>query len=137
MLGIDGDRQADRENHGGPYQAVCLHSIEAMERIRADGHQAFPGAYGDNLTLAGIDWAALRSGDRLEIGPPGAGPLLRLTDDATPCSKQARWFVGGRIGRISITAYPADVRWYASVVREGPVAAGDPVALIPREGSGD
>lgn len=129
-LGLDGDQQADRVHHGGPYQAVCLHSIEAMERIRADGHQAFPGAYGDNLTLAGIDWAALRSGDQLEIGEPGAGPLLQLTDDATPCSKQARWFVDGRIGRISVTAYPQDIRWYASVVREGPVASGDPVALV-------
>lgn len=135
-LGVDGDRQADRRHHGGPYQAVCLHSIEAMERIRADGHQAFPGAYGDNLTLAGIDWAAVRSGDRLEIGDPGIGPLLQVTGDATPCSKQARWFVDGRIGRISIAAYPADIRWYASVVREGPVAAGDPVALIPRESDG-
>lgn len=135
-LGVDGDRQADRVHHGGPDQAVCLHSIEAMERIRGDGHQAFPGAYGDNLTLAGIDWAGLGSGDRLEIGEPGIGPLLRVTDDATPCAKQARWFVDGRIGRISIAAYPADVRWYASVVREGPVAAGDPVALIPRESDG-
>lgn len=135
-LGVAGDRQADRVHHGGPYQAVCLHSIEAMERIRADGHQAFPGAYGENLTLAGIDWAALRSGDQLEIGEPGTGPLLQLTDDATPCSKQARWFVDGRIGRISVTAYPADVRWYASVVREGPVAAGDPVTLARRETAG-
>jgi MOSC domain-containing protein YiiM len=128
-LGIDGDRQADRRVHGGPFQAVCLHSIEAMERIRADGHQAFPGAYGDNLTLLGLDSADLRGGDRLEIGEPGTGPLLQLTDDATPCSKQARWFVDGRIGRLSVTAYPADIRWYAAVVREGPVAAGDKVRL--------
>ena len=131
--GIDGDRQADRKHHGGPLQAVCLHSIEAQERIRADGHRAFPGAYGDNLTLAGIDWGALRSGDRLETGAPGEGPLLQLTDDATPCSKQSPWFVDGRIGRISVAAYPQDVRWYASVVREGRVVAGDPVRLLARE----
>ncbi len=131
--GVDNDRQADRKHHGGPLQAVCLHSIEAQERIRADGHRAFPGAYGDNLTLLGIDWGALRGGDRLEIGAPGEGPLLRLTDDATPCSKQSQWFVDGRIGRISVAAYPADIRWYAAVMREGPVAAGDPVRLV-REG---
>jgi MOSC domain-containing protein YiiM/SAM-dependent methyltransferase len=133
-LGVEGDRQADPIHHGGPNQAVCLHSIEAMERIRADGHEAFPGAYGDNLTLAGIDWGTLRTGDRLEIGARGEGPLLHLTDDATPCSKQARWFIGGRIGRISVTAYPADIRWYASVVREGPVAAGDEVRLVEAGG---
>lgn len=133
-LGIDGDRQADRVHHGGPLQAVCLHSIEAMERIRADGHHAFPGAYGDNLTLLGIDWGSLRSRDRLEIGARGEGPLLQLTDDATPCTKQARWFVDGRIGRISVAAYPQDMRWYASVLREGPVAAGDEVRLLPGGG---
>ncbi|HJP88643.1 MAG TPA: methyltransferase domain-containing protein [Candidatus Limnocylindrales bacterium] len=128
-LGVDNDRQADRKHHGGPLQAVCLHSIEAQDRIRADGHQAFPGAYGDNLTLLGIDWASLASGNRLEIGAPGEGPLLQLTEDATPCTKQSQWFVDGRIGRISVAEYPQDMRWYASVVREGPVAAGDPVRL--------
>lgn len=131
-LGLDGDRQGDPRVHGGPLQAVCLQAFEAMERIRADGHQAFPGAYGDNLTILGIDWAALRSGDRLEIGPRAEGPLLQLTDDATPCAKQARWFIDGRIGRISVAAYPADIRWYASVVREGPVTAGDQMVRIPR-----
>ena len=57
--------------------------------------------------------------------------LLQLTDDATPCSKQSRWFTDGEIQRISIRHYPNDIRWYASVVREGPVAAGDEVRLLP------
>jgi MOSC domain-containing protein YiiM len=127
-LGLDGDRQADREHHGGPYQAVCLYSIEAIERIAAEGHQAFPGAYGENLTLAGIDWGSVRGGDRLRIGDHG--PVLQITDDATPCAKQARWFTEGHIARISILKYPEDVRWYASVVEEGPVAAGDTVTLL-------
>ena len=127
-LGLDGDRQADREHHGGPLQAVCLYSVEAIERIAGEGHQAFPGAYGDNLTLAGIDWGELRHGDRLRIGD--AGLLLELTDDATPCSKQAHWFLEGRIERISVRRYPEDARWYASVVEEGPVAPGDTVEVI-------
>ena len=130
-LGLEHDHQADPIHHGGPLQAVCLHSIEAQERIRADGHLAFPGAYGDNLTVIGIDWGSLRGGERLEVGEPGEGPLLQLTDDATPCSKQSRWFTDGEIQRISIRHYPNDIRWYASVVREGPVAAGDEVRLLP------
>ena len=39
--------------------------------MRADGHQAFPGSYGENLTLLGIDWTALHEGDRLELGDDG------------------------------------------------------------------
>ncbi|MEA2675599.1 MAG: hypothetical protein QOI92_2791, partial [Chloroflexota bacterium] len=119
-LGLDGDGHADLNHHGGPLQAVCLYSVESIERVAGEGHTAFPGAYGENLTLAGIDWNGLRTGDRLRIG--GNGPLLQLTDDATPCSKQAQWFIEGDISRISIRRHPEDARWYASVVEEGPVA---------------
>lgn len=127
-LGLDGDSHADPRHHGGPLQAVCLYSVEAIERVAAEGHQAFPGAYGENLTLAGIDWRGRRSGDRLRIGE--SGPLLELTDDATPCEQQAQWFIDRQIARISIKRYPEDARWYASVVEEGPVAPGDRVRLL-------
>lgn len=114
--------------HGTPAQAACLYPFEAIERVRADGHQAFPGAYGENFTIAGLDWGGLRRGDTLRIGT--GGPLLLLTDYATPCETQARWFTGGKYGRISARAHPEDARWYASVLEEGPVAAGDEVGLI-------
>ena len=127
--GVDGDRHSQPEPvHGTPQQAACLYAVEAIERVRADGHDAFPGAYGENLTIAGLDWGGLRNDDRLRIG--AAGPLLLLTDFATPCDTQARWFEGGRTGRISARAHPEDARWYASVLEEGPVAAGDEVRLI-------
>ena len=127
--GIDGDRHATPEPvHGTPAQAACLYAVEAIERVRADGHQAFPGAYGENLTIAGLDWGGLRRGDRIRIGT--SGPLLLLTAHATPCDTQAQWFVDGRYGRISQRAHPEDARWYASVLEEGAVAAGDEVRLL-------
>ena len=75
--------------------AVCLYPQEAIERVRADGHQSFPGSYGENLTLLGIDWARLRAGDLLAIGDEDDGPLLELTKYATPCQTQAHWFTRG------------------------------------------
>ena len=129
LRGVDGDRHSKPEPiHGTPGQAACLFPFEAIDRIRADGHQAFPGAYGENFTVAGLEWTNLRSGDLLRIGDHG--PLLQLTDFATPCASQARWFVGEKIGRISARAYPEDARWYAAVIEDGPVAAGDGVRLI-------
>jgi MOSC domain-containing protein YiiM len=126
--GLEGDAHTDREHHGGPLQDLCLYPFEAIERIAAEGNHAFPGAYGENLTLIGIEWGGLRAGDRLRIGSDG--PLLELTDYATPCSKQSQWFLGGRIGRISATAFPRDARWYARTIQEGPVAPGDVVTLL-------
>ena len=127
--GIDGDGHDKPEPiHGTPAQAACLLAFEAIERIRADGHQSFPGAYGENLTIAGLDWGGLRHGDRLRVGE--RGPLLELTDFATPCDTQARWFTDGRYGRISKRKHPEDSRWYARTVEEGDVSAGDLVRLI-------
>jgi MOSC domain-containing protein YiiM/ubiquinone/menaquinone biosynthesis C-methylase UbiE len=127
--GLEGDAHSKPEPiHGTPEQAVCLYAIEAIERVRADGHQAFPGAYGENLTIVGLDWAGLRHGDRLRIGT--AGLVLMLTDYAPPCETQERWFVGGRYGRISARKHPEDARWYAAVLEEGDVAPGDEVRLI-------
>jgi MOSC domain-containing protein YiiM/SAM-dependent methyltransferase len=129
-LGLQGDAHHNPDVHGGEVAAVCLYSQEAIERVRADGHQAFPGSYGENLTLLGIEWGALRAGMRLAIGDADAGPLLELTQYATPCQTQARWFTEARIGRISHVAYPEDARFYARVLREGAVAAGDPVRVL-------
>jgi MOSC domain-containing protein YiiM/SAM-dependent methyltransferase len=127
--GVIGDGHTQPEPiHGTPAQAACVYAFEAIERVRADGNQAFPGAYGENLTIAGLDWKGLRAGDRLRIGD--AGPLLHLTDYATPCETQARWFIDGRYGRISRRSHPEDARWYASVLEDGPVGAGDVVRLI-------
>ena len=127
--GVEGDRHRQPEPiHGTPAQAACLLAFEAMERIRADGHQAFPGAYGENLTIAGLQWGGLRHGDRLRVGV--RGPLLELTDYTTPCNTQAQWFTEGRTGRISHRKHPEDARWYARVVEEGDVAAGDAVHHI-------
>ena len=127
--GVNGDRHDKPEPiHGTPAQAACLYPFEAIERVRADGHQAFPGAYGENFTIGGLDWGGLRRGDTMRIGKDG--PLLLLTDYATPCNTQARWFMDGRYGRISARAHPEDARWYASVLEEGDVAAGDEVRLI-------
>jgi MOSC domain-containing protein YiiM len=115
--------------HGGPDGAVCLYAQEAISRVRADGHQAFPGAYGENLTLLGIDWGALATGDQLAIGDAEAGLLLELVKHATPCQTIAHWFDERRIARISAKTHPEDARWYARVLREGAVAPGMDVRL--------
>jgi len=125
-LGLADDRHSEPEpEHGGPDQAVCLYSVEAIARVAADGHTAFPGAYGENLTLEGVEMDAVAAGDRLAIGDGGL--VLELTKRAEPCQTQVHWFVEGRIARIGSKKHPADARWYARVITEGPVRPGDRV----------
>lgn len=138
-LGLDGDAHTEPEDvHGGPDRAVCIYAQEAIERVRADGHQAFPGAFGENLTLLGIDWAELGEGTRLTVGGGDGEDAveLELTTPAAPCQTIAHWFVRRRIARVSARVNPADARWYARVVREGEVRAGMPVRVARAQAEG-
>jgi MOSC domain-containing protein YiiM len=42
--------------------------------------------------------------------------------------------VDRQIARISPKIHPDDARWYARVIVEGPVAAGDAVEVLPAAG---
>lgn len=128
-LGLEGDgHKAAPHIHGGPDRAVCLYTVEAIARVREDGHEAFPGAFGENLTLEGIATGNLRPGDALEIGDDGL--VLELTAFTAPCSNNARWFRDRDISRISATRFPDDSRWYARVLLDGAVRPGDRVRLV-------
>lgn len=128
--GLDSDGHTEPEPmHGGPDQAVCLYSQEAVERVRADGHAAFPGALGENLTLLGIDWGRLRAGDRLVVGEGEDAVRLELTKFATPCQTIAHWFDRGRISRVSGKVHPLDARWHTRVLRGGEVRPGMPARV--------
>jgi MOSC domain-containing protein YiiM len=126
-LGLADDRHIEPEpGHGGLDQAVCLYSMEAIGRLVAEGHNVFPGAFGENLTLEGIELDSIGPGDRLTIGEDGL--VIEITWHAQPCKKQADWFWDGRFARISGKTNPAEARWYARVVSEGPVRPGDAVS---------
>src|SRR3954470_9658713 len=68
-LGLEADAHAEPEPiHGGVKAAISIYSVESIARVAADGHRAFPGAFGENLTLDGIELDAMKSGDQLRIG---------------------------------------------------------------------
>ncbi|MFZ0014412.1 MAG: MOSC domain-containing protein [Acidimicrobiia bacterium] len=123
--GIVGDEQADRVHHGHPEQALCLFSLEVIESMRAEGHPIAAGSAGENITVSGIDWDEVVPGREMTIGPV----RIEITDYATPCSKNAQWFEGGRFNRMRADRYPGQSRVYARVLEGGPIATGDPVAL--------
>lgn len=125
--GLEHDRQADRKVHGRPWQALCLWSVEVIDRLAAEGHPIFPGRAGENITVSGIDWAELRAGVRLGIGDV----LVETSLWATPCNKNARWFLGRDFDRMHHRREPGVSRIYAWVLEPGTVRPGDSVAIEP------
>jgi MOSC domain-containing protein YiiM len=123
--GLVGDIQADRVHHGKPEQALCLFSLEVIERFRAEGHSISPGSAGENITVAGLDWAQVVPGRRMSIGPAE----IEITHYTTPCAKNAQWFSDGRFNRMHQSKHPGESRVYARVLRGGRIAPGDEIDL--------
>jgi MOSC domain-containing protein YiiM len=127
--GVAGDRQRNREVHGGVDQAVCLFSLEVIEALQAEGHFIKPGSSGENLTVAGLDCPQLTPGGRLRIGD---AVVLEIVKYTAPCKYNAQWFTGGDFSRISQKKHPGWSRLYARVLSEGIVRPGDAVTLDER-----
>ncbi len=127
-MGLVGDAQNDTKHHGGPDRALCLYSLEVIERLRSEGHPIEPGYAGENMTISGLDWAEVQPGARLRIGQDVE---IEVTSYTAPCSKNARWFINGDFTRMLQSRHPGESRVYARVLQEGEVRAGDEVALLP------
>lgn len=128
-LGLEGDHQHDRKHHGGPDRAVSLWSLEIIEALALDGHPIHPGAAGENLTIAELDWHRIGPDTRLRIG---AATLLEITTPAAPCNTIRHCFADGDQTRISEKLFPGTSRWYARVLEEGWVSSGDTVVVVSR-----
>ena len=127
-LGVEGDRQANTEHHGGPDRALCLFSLERIEALQAEGHPIQPGAAGENITIAGLDWEAVAPGARLRLGE---AVLIEITRYTSPCYKIGDNFAAGDFNRINQKTNPGWSRAYARVLRGGPLLPGDAVAILP------
>jgi MOSC domain-containing protein YiiM len=125
--GVAGDKQRNRRFHGGSQRAVSLYSHEHIQTLQAEGHPISPGSTGENLTIGGLDWTALRVGDQLQIGNQ---LRIEITSYAAPCSNIIDSFDGGEITRISQKLHPGWSRLYAKVLVEAEARVGDVVVVL-------
>jgi MOSC domain-containing protein YiiM len=105
---------------------VSLYSLELIDALQREGHPIVPGAIGENLTVAGLEWSAMLPGATIEIGPV----RLVLTGFASPCKNIAPAFRDEHFVRVSQKVHPGWSRLYAKVEREGIISVGDPVRCI-------
>jgi MOSC domain-containing protein YiiM len=125
--GVAGDVQHDRRHHGRPFQALSLWSADVIDRLASEGHPIAPGRAGENVSVEGIEWPTLRPGTRLRVGDV----LCEISSYATPCAKNAQWFIDGDFKRINHDFHPGFSRLYGSILRPGTIRPGDPVEVEP------
>jgi MOSC domain-containing protein YiiM len=131
-LNLEGDRQADLRVHGGPKKAVYIYPSEHYDYWRRElpGFELPWGAFGENLTTAGLLEDDVRVGDRIEIG----NAEFQVTQSRQPCFK-----LGIRFGREDMLKRFIDSDrsgFYVSVVREGDVGAGDAIVIVEQSVEG-
>ncbi len=127
-LGILGDGHDDTEDHGGPFRALCIYTLEQIERLQAEGHPIYPGAAGENITLVGVPLAALTPGARLALGD---AVEAQITFYAAPCKTIKGAFSDGVFTRISDKVHPGESRVYARILHGGVIQSGDAARVTP------
>lgn len=125
--GLTGDKQAKRFIHGGPQRALCLYALELIRQLQIEGHPIFPGSTGENVTIAGLDWAMLEPGSRLALGDE---VVIEISSYTTPCKTIAASFIDGAFARISQKQHPGWSRLYARVLQAGRLATGQTVKIL-------
>lgn len=126
--GILSDHQNDQVHHGGPLQDLLLYRLETILDLQCEGHPLYPGAVGENITVAGLQATDLTPGRVLQLGD---SVEIELTEYAPPCHKIGHFFLDGNFNRINPKTSPETARIYARVLRGGNLTAGDPVRLLP------
>jgi MOSC domain-containing protein YiiM len=127
-LNIDGDRQGNPRTHGGPDMAVYVFGHEHYAQWEREFGRQLPfGAFGENLTVTGMDEAEVAVGDVFRIG----GARLQVTEPRTPCHKLAMKFEDDDLPRRF--AATGHVGFYCRVLTEGDIGAGDAIVLEIRD----
>jgi len=128
---LEGDAQADLRVHGGPDKAVYGYPSEHYPFWSEWLGKELPwGAFGENLTTAGLVESEVYIGDRFRIGTA----LLEISQPRIPCANLAlrherpdlpkRFLASGRSG------------FYFRIVEPGEVAAGDAIEREVRDPRG-
>ena len=130
--GLIGDQIFDVDHHGGDDQAVYAYAREDYDWWQVQlGRELPSGAFGENLTTAGVDVNGAVIGEKWRIG---ADLVLATTFGRVPCAtfqariNEPRWIK--RFTRENRTGT------YLRVVEPGEVKAGDRVEVVDRPAHG-
>jgi MOSC domain-containing protein YiiM len=130
FLNIEGDGQADLTVHGGRDKAVYAYPSEHYgpweERL---DRELSPGAFGENLTTAGLLEDEVHIGDEFRVGTA----RLVVTQPRFPCYKLGIRF--GDPAMVKSFLHSGKPGIYFAVLEEGTVGPGDSIERLSEEES--
>jgi MOSC domain-containing protein YiiM len=123
--GIEGDCQADRENHGGLDKAVYAYAVENYRYWEREiGKQLPYGQLGENLAVSGMTDDLVHIGDSFRMG----AVEVQVTQPRVPCFKLGmRMEDAGFVRRFH---HSGRVGFYLRVLKEGLLSPGDRIELL-------
>lgn len=129
-LGLHGDEQVNRRDHGGPEKAVYGYPVSGYAGWRAEfpdlAERFVPGAMGENLVVAELDEATVAIGDVIRCGTA----LLQISQIREPCSTFTAVIGTAKAARAMVRS--ARCGWYYRVLEGGIIEAGMPHDVVDR-----
>jgi MOSC domain-containing protein YiiM len=129
-LGLAGDEQVDKDNHGGYEQAVYAYAREDLDWwVEQLGAELADGAFGENVTTAGLDISGALIGETWRLGTA----VVQVTSPRVPCVTFAGWMDERQgasrhwVRRFASAGRPGA---YLRVLEEGAVGRGDPAEVL-------
>ena len=127
VLGLAGDEQADKADHGGPDQALYAYAREDLDWWGGQlGRRLRDGMFGENVTTAGLDVNGALIGEIWRFGEV----VVQVTAPRIPCTVFRNWLgEKGWIKRVRASGRPGP---YLRVRQPGALRAGDPIERLSR-----
>lgn len=122
---VEGDTVVDHKHHGGTHKAVYAYAREDAEWWeQVIGRPITFGAFGENLTTAGVNLNNLPIGQRLRVG----NALLEVSEPRIPCRVfSGFWDRPQLVKEFTDAARPGA---YLRIIEAGDIGAGDTIELL-------
>jgi MOSC domain-containing protein YiiM len=126
-LGLAGDEQVDKPDHGGYEQALYAYAREDLDWwVEQLGRELTGGSFGENITISGLDITGALIGEVWQLG----SAVVQVTSPRIPCAVFAGWLDERQwVKRFADARRPGA---YLRVLTEGQVGPGDPVTVLSR-----
>ncbi len=131
--GLAGDGHAHAK-HNRPERAVSLFDLEILTQLQKEGFPLYPGAIGENLTVAGLHVQRLSPGTLLGFGQV----LLRLEEPRKPCyvldtiNPCLKDIIVGRCGYMASVVQGGIIQPGMEIVSPSAIAQSHSALSIPR-----